>query len=265
MKTTTDRIRQITNLALIPLGIALNYVAVSRQSMEVAARVDEPVLAASGWAFSIWGLIFAGQMAYALYQALPSQTDRELHRKIGWNTALNGLFGGVWTVAFTNGAFTLAWFVMLALLVNLALIELQTRAHREAGATRYFVRFPFALNFGWITVATLLDTAHFFKRVVGYSGEPLTPVIWAHILVATAVLVAILMVWKRQNGAFALAVAWGLVGIAAYRQATVPTLAVFALGSAVLLIGLVSWRLIFRRTETRGPRPTHRRVTAAAH
>ena len=41
----------------------------------------------AGWAFSIWGPLFAGCLAYALFQILPAQTRNSLLARIGWPSA----------------------------------------------------------------------------------------------------------------------------------------------------------------------------------
>src|ERR1035437_9347747 len=60
-----------------------------------SASSQTPVIPA-GYAFSIWGLIFALFVAYAIYQALPKNRENELLRQVGFYTLGAFLFCTVW-------------------------------------------------------------------------------------------------------------------------------------------------------------------------
>lgn len=256
-----DRVRQGANVLFVPAGIALTYADHGR-NVGLVARVNEPLLAAAGWAFAIWGLLFAGQIAYAIYQLLPSQAHRPLHRRVGWFAALNGILGGVWTVAFAHGWSSVAWATMLLLLANLILLSAELREEARKGRDYFLVRLPFALNFGWISVAAILNTAHYFNQVAGYDGAPLA---WAHALVCVAAFLGLFMILVRDEAAFALPVAWGLFGIAAYRYAAFPSLAFFAAGAAITLLSFAAAHALLRRARAGELRAHHPPTGRALH
>lgn len=239
LPTAGDRARQWLNLLVVPL--AVGFVLGDRppqRDVGGVARESEPLLAAAGWAFAVWGLIFAGQLAYATYQFFPSQAVRGLHRRIGWWVAANALGGGLWVLAFTNRYFGLAWLTMLALLVVLAAIDRGLGDEAQRGRDYVLARLPFAINFGWVCVASLLATAQYLGTALDYAPTPLTTVVGSHLVIAGVTGVAALFILARHNHAFGLTVAWGLFGIAAYRASTSPTLAAVAAGSAALLCTL---------------------------
>lgn len=45
----------------------------------------------AGYVFSIWGLIYLGLIAFAIFQALPSQRENPRLRATGWWISLGGL------------------------------------------------------------------------------------------------------------------------------------------------------------------------------
>ena len=57
----------------------------------VAKDYGTPLLAAD-WAFLIWAPIYVGFLGYALYQLLPAQRGREIHRRTGWWLAASAVF-----------------------------------------------------------------------------------------------------------------------------------------------------------------------------
>ena len=52
----------------------------------------------AGWAFSIWGLLYAGSLAYAIYQFLPAQRTNALLARIGWASAGAFLGNALWAL-----------------------------------------------------------------------------------------------------------------------------------------------------------------------
>src|SRR3990172_10285336 len=50
----------------------------------------------AGYVFAIWGLIYIGWIAFAIYQALPSQKESPRLRRLGYSFALSGVFNAAW-------------------------------------------------------------------------------------------------------------------------------------------------------------------------
>ena len=235
-----DLTRQVANALIIPIAIAVSFWP-RRGGHDIGdiARQSEPLLTAAGWAFSIWGLIFAGQLAYAVYQALPSQRANPVLRRVGEFTALACLGGGLWTAFFTAEMFAAAWVTMLLTLGALIAVEVQLGNAARHGRELWLIRLPFALNLGWVSVATILNSAHFFSNSWGWNGEPATPLFWALLMTGVATTLGVVMAVFRRNLAYAAAVAWGLAGIAAEKRFDEPSLSALAAVGAVLLSGLV--------------------------
>lgn len=248
---TRDLTRQLLNLFGIPAAIL--FTVLWRPSVGSVAREREPLLAAAGWAFAIWGLIFVWQVLYAGYQALPSQRARPLMRRIGTLTVLNSLLIVVWTVAFTARQFAVALLTIAAMLGVLALIEVRTISAHSRGE-RWLVRAPFELNFGWVSVATILNATHFLW-VTGIEGGPLRPVVWALVMLLLAGAVGVVMVAVRHARLYSAAVTWALAGIAQYRWLDAPQVAAVATAAAITVaaaIAIDGWQ------QARGPNSTMR-------
>ena len=248
-----DVARQVANLVLVPLGIALNYLpATGGRTAGTVSRAHEPLFAAAGWAFAIWGVLFALQLAYTVYQALPAHRTDDVLRRIGWLTALNGVLAGLWTVAFCREAIALSWLMMLVLLVNLVLVDIRLRDDARHGAALWLVRGAYGANLGWIAVATLLDTSLFLYDVVGWKGAPLGPERWSQIVVGLAAAIACGLVIARGRYAFGLAVAWGLAAVGAYRMGVARGLGLTAWTAATVIVLVVLTRAItcaYRRSN----------------
>lgn len=226
-----DLARQVTNLLGIIAGIALNgFVG---QDVGTTSRRVEPMLSAAGWAFSIWGVIFAWTLAFGIWQALPAQRDNAVLRRIGVLPVVNAIGGGLWVLAFTHQQFLVAVALMLGILGSLIAIEI--RSLGASGAAHWLVRAPFGLNLGWICVATVLNVAQTLHHF-GYNGAPLTPLLWSMLVVVVAGVIGIAVVLRDQQRWTGVAVAWGLMGVFSNQRGVVDALAACALVVAVVVV-----------------------------
>ena len=62
-------------------------------------RDGDTTLEAAGYAFSIWSLIYAGLVSFAIYQALPSTKETPGLRALGWPSAVAMAGCGLWLIA----------------------------------------------------------------------------------------------------------------------------------------------------------------------
>ncbi len=235
-----DLTRQIANAVIIPVAIAVNFwPRPEGQDVGSVSRQTQPLLSAAGWAFAIWGLLFVGQLAYAAYQVLPSQRTNPVMRRVGEFTALACLGEGLWVSLFTSQMFGAAWATMLFILGSLITIEVLLGNAARHGRELWLVRAPFSLMLGWISVATILNSAQFFSNSLGWGGAPATPLFWSLAMTSVAIVLGLVMAAVRRNLFYAAAVAWGLAGIAAEKRADAPSLAALAAVGAVLLTGVI--------------------------
>jgi hypothetical protein len=62
----------------------------------------------ANYAFVIWTPIFVLAFIYAVYQALPSNRENPLLRRIGWFSALAYFSSGIWEIVFPAREFVLS-------------------------------------------------------------------------------------------------------------------------------------------------------------
>lgn len=253
MASARDLVRQITTFAGIAYGIAVNVAFAARVS-DVPSAAGEQPLEAAPYAFAIWGLVFAGEAAYAVYQALPSQRERALHRSVGRWAAINGVAQGLWVSAIVLQRFVVAWSLILVMLGALVAIEVAIGARRHGLGTRdrWLVRGPFAVNLGWVSVALVLSTASVLEGVAGWSGEPVGAVGLGVLAVLALAAIALLMLALRDNAFFGAVALWALVAIAVGSDARAIVFSAVA-GAIVVGVGLfalLAWRRHPRATPT---------------
>lgn len=185
------------------------------ESVGVVARDYATPLLAAGWAFTIWGPIYVGFLAYAVYQLLPSQRGREVHRRTGWWLVASALLNPLWILAFGSRLIPVAELLIVALLVCLATVFGRLSREPASGVLeRVVFRGPLALYTGWVSLATVLGTA----STGVWAGLPGTGALPAIAAVVVLVAATGILVWVVLSGTavagFAAATSWALAGIA---------------------------------------------------
>ncbi|HYD27599.1 hypothetical protein [Brevundimonas sp.] len=241
---------QITR-RLIVLASAVFAVAVgqSQQLMgwgqtpaEFSADSDA-TLRVAGYAFSIWGVIYLGLLAYAVRQVLRQTGESLLIHRFGWPSVAAFLGIGWWVVAaafdWEAATVVLIFASLIALLLPLLHNADAIRALGRTERDRWFVVWPLALLAGWLTVAAPLNL---LTVLTGDGTLPtvLSPTAWAMLAIAVVALVALGVTFRLRMMAYALPIAWGLLGAFVAEQARNAPLAYVALAAAVaVLVGAV--------------------------
>jgi len=230
---------------------------------DAITRLDEanPSLVVPGdYAFTIWTLIFALCLAYAVYQALPSNRTSPLLRRVGPFTA--GAFGlnALWCVLVPAGQFFASLVVLSGIFACLALAFaglVRTARERHLSVTeRWLVALPLGPFFGWITTANTVSLPSGFVQT-GTTGEAVLGSVF--LLLGGALASAVVFSAARANApaafylAYGAAVLWGLIGVVAVQYdrslLTTGAAAISALILALVLLGAL------RGGRTRGTRP----------
>src|SRR5512139_2538622 len=134
-----DTIRQILVILSVLATIIVNFLAVSLplnglNTGEISDRFDVYFVPA-GYVFSIWGLIYIGLIAYAIFQALPSQRENPRLRATGWWVSIGGLANIAWIFLWHYQQFPLTLFAMLVLLASLIITYLRLGTGRTTVVT----------------------------------------------------------------------------------------------------------------------------------
>jgi benzodiazapine receptor len=251
-----DTLRQILVALSILATLAVNVLANALPfnnltTAEISDRFKVYFVPA-GYVFSIWGLIYIGLVAYAVFQALPAQRDNPRLRKVGYFVIIGCLANCVWLFLWHFEQFPLTLVAMLSLLAMLILVYLglETGHTNVSAAETWAVRIPFSIYLGWITVATIAnvtDVLDFWN----WDRFGIQPRDWTLILFAAILVIAGLMSITRRDAAYNLVIVWALVGIAV-KQSAAKSLVLGSLVTAVLVLAVLAYILYSRRSIKTG-------------
>jgi hypothetical protein len=241
-----DVIRQISIVIVLIITIAVNILSNALPfngvtASEISASFDVYFVPA-GYVFSIWGIIYLGLVAYAIYQLLPAQRENPRLRQIGWWFVLSSVANSIWLVLWHYGYNSLSVLAMLTILTSLIMIYLSLGAERQGipPLERWLVHLTFSIYLGWISVATVANITGTLYSL-NWDGFGISPEIWTYIMLAVTTALAGLMAYFRHDIAFLLVLVWAFFGIGV-EQANTPQIASaanLAAGVVALLVLLV--------------------------
>lgn len=223
MSRTT--LRQIANIVAVVGVIAFNFASQAiplngQTNAEIANRFPDLFYFPANYAFSIWGVIYTFLGAFMVYQALPSQRDNPILKRIGFLFFLTSIWNIGWLAAFHYEQFALSMVMMALLLVNLIVIYVRIGAGtREfSWRDRWLIQIPFSLYLGWITAATVVNaafvlTASGVSAPLGIANET-----WAVIMFVVTAIIAGGLIFTRRDVAYGLVIVWALSAIASRYQ-----------------------------------------------
>ncbi len=242
-----DRLRQICVALSILVTIGINGLANALpinglNTGQISDRF-EVYFVPAGYVFSIWGVIYLGLIAFAIFQALPSQRENPRLRASGWWICLGGLANSAWIFLWHYEQFPLTLIAMLILLATLIVTYLRLEIGRTAvpPAETWAARLPFSIYLGWITVATVANVTSLLDYLA-WDGWGIAPEIWMGMLLVVVLAITVLMIVTRRDIAYAAVILWALAGIA-IKHAAVPAVVIptwITFGLVALALGAVS-------------------------
>ena len=230
----------VITLATITINALANILPINGQNTgEISDRFSIYFVPA-GYVFSIWGLIYLGLVAFAIYQALPGQRDNPHVRRIGWAYTVSGLANIAWIFLWHYERFVLTLPAMLVLLAALVFIfvRLWTVRGQLLPADRGAILLPFSIYLGWISVATVANVTQVLY-FLNWGGWGISPEAWAVVMLVIAAAIALVMSWRHAAIAYNAVFVWAYIGIAVKHWDT-PVVGI----SAAVLAGLIAASLL---------------------
>lgn len=216
-----DFIRQIVTLTAIIGAFVVNVVSnvfplnglrIGDISNTLFANV---LIIPANYAFAIWGLIYLGLFALAIYQFLPNQRHDVDLRQTGYFLVIASVAQSIWVYLFLSRLFALSVMAMVLILIPLiaAYLRLGIGKQRVPQMKKWCVHFPVSIYLGWISVATIVNVASWLYSL-GWNGWGLSAELWTAMMLFVAFVIAAVIAIQRRDFAYTGVTIWALVAIA---------------------------------------------------
>lgn len=235
---------QIANIVLFIITLFVNYLSntglLNGNTMGSVSARYENLFTPSGYAFSIWGLIYIALLGFVIYQAwsiFKSVKDDDFVLKVGWWFIISCLANSVWILAWLYEYIGLSVALMMVLLFSLIKIIVNTRMELEEVPVKRLILlwWPFSIYSGWISVALIANIAAWLTKI-GWDGFGLPQMVWAIILIIATGTINLFMTWRRNMREYALVGVWALTAIAFANWDIEKTVSIAALGVGSILL-----------------------------
>lgn len=252
---TQSRTMPIVTVVAVVIAILLSFIGSGvlggtpiNEAAGGALSADATPFAPAGPAFSIWSVIYAGLVGYAIFQTLPAQRASDRQAQLRPWAAFSAMLSSAWIGAIQLELLLVSVTVIIVLLAVLLRIVLILRATTPFSTTDVlFTHGAFGLYLGWVWVATTANIAAWLATL-GFSTFPGWE--WGAVGILAVVTAAGLGLAGFTRGYLApsLAISWGLAWVAVARTegdfASDIIVWAAAIAAVLVLVGTVVLRLV---------------------
>ncbi|MDY0288237.1 MAG: tryptophan-rich sensory protein [Sphaerochaeta sp.] len=257
--TPTSILVTITFVLMVTVNALANILPIAGITTGEVSDSFPNLFAPAGITFSIWGVIYLLLGLYTLYQLglfqKENPTDKALLAQIGSIFAFSSLINSVWIFCWHYQLILFSLVLMLFILLSLVVIHLTLRKTAMTGKEWFFIRLPFSIYFGWITVATIANVTALLVTM-GWSGWGLSEAAWTSTLIIIGTLIGITTAIQGRDIPYVATLIWAFAGIlikhtseAAFNNAY-PTVIATVIGALVVLTATLVLILFMKRKTT---------------
>jgi hypothetical protein len=205
---------RLLSLATFAFMLVMNVLATTlplngQATNEISDSYDT-LFAPIGFTFAIWGVIYLLLGVYVVVQLVAD--NAVIRATTPWFIAGN-LLNGLWIVAWHYEVLWLAAVIIVGLLGTLIRISQFTTAERTTLGSTFAIRVPFAVYFGWVTVATVANISALLVQAGFAGGLWLSAETWTVVILVVAVAIGATTALVNSSPTYALVLVWAFWGI----------------------------------------------------
>jgi hypothetical protein len=171
----------------------------------------------AGITFSIWSVIYLLLLVFVIWQVVVVFKKSENARivdAIGPWFIVSSLANCSWILAWHYVLPALSLFIMIVLLISLIKIYLiLDSTSKDIPKNQQYFTYPiFSIYLGWLTVATIANTAAVLVYY-RWQGAPLTEATWTIIMISVAIAMGLYFSLFKKDIFYSMVIVWALYGI----------------------------------------------------
>lgn len=207
----------ITYIAMVVVNALANIIPINGQNTGEVSDSYPNLFAPAGYTFSIWGLIYLLLGAYTLYQLgffgnKNNHMIDSLLNKIGFYFSVSSIANVFWIFAWHYDFIGVSLSLMIIILISLIIINRILKQEEIKTREKLFIRLPFSVYFGWITVATIANVTTWLVSI-NWNGFGISEVAWTVIVLLVGIIIGILTLLDNNDVNYGLVIIWAYVGI----------------------------------------------------
>lgn len=206
----------ISFLTMIIVNALANTIPINDLTTGEISALYENLFTPAPITFSIWGLIYILLAIYTIYQLKylrkRSSGNKELLCKIGVFFTLSSLANASWIFAWHYLKIPLSLVIMIVMLICLIIISGEINRYKLSSKENFFIKLPFSIYFGWITIATIANVTTLLVSI-NWNGFGLPEQIWTIIVIIIGLIIGGITTIKNNSISYGLVIIWAYIGI----------------------------------------------------
>lgn len=207
----------VTYLLMVTMNALANILPINGLNTGQISDSFENLFAPAGITFSIWGVIYLMLLLYVIYQFgfFQDKSDpykEELFRTIGIYFAISSVLNTFWILAWHYLFIEVSLVLIIGVLICLIFINQHTKSANIGLKDKFFIRLPFSIYFGWLTVATIANVTTLLVKL-GWNGFGVGEDIWTIIILVVGLIIAVLTILKNRDFFYGAVIIWAYIGI----------------------------------------------------
>ncbi len=203
----------ITFIGMVVVNALANILPINGINTGEISDSYPNLFAPAGVAFSIWGLIYLLLLIYVIYQFIPKSPEKEkLITKINIYFIISSITNSAWIFSWHYKIIGLSVILMLIILFSLIKISKITNEKILPLKDKLFLKIPFGIYFGWITIATIANITTFLVSL-NWKNFIFPDETWMIIILLVGMVIASITTIKEKNLAYGLVPVWAYLGI----------------------------------------------------
>ncbi len=218
--TSISIIVLFTYLAMVIVNGLANALPINGMNTGAISDSYPNLFAPAGITFIVWGVIYfllAGHTAYqlGLSRKKGEEVKTALLTEVGTLFAISSLANVGWIFSWHYKVIPLSMLFMLVILVCLALITIRINKEKLTANEKVFIRLPFSVYFGWITVATIANATVLLVSLLGSNVNLLgiSEVAWTIAILLIGLAIGAYTTFKNRDIPYGLVIVWAYIGI----------------------------------------------------
>lgn len=172
------------------------------------------LFAPAGVTFAIWGIIYLLLTGFVVYQLglFNGTHTKAIVKLIGGYFIISSLANTAWIFSWQYKFIPLSMILMIVILVCLIKINGKINSIELTSKEKLFVKLPFSVYFGWITVATIANATTLLVSF-GWHGGGLSEQILTIVVLLVGLIISMATTLKNKDVPYGIVIFWAYLGI----------------------------------------------------
>jgi len=207
----------LTFLVMVTVNVLANIIPINGQTTGQVSDAYPNLFAPAGFTFAIWGLIYITLAGYVLFQlgifqSCENKTKAVLLDNVGLFFSISSIANAAWIFAWHYHKIPLSVLLMIVILVCLIVINQMINKEQLSCGEKIWLKLPFSIYFGWITVATIANVTTLLVSLE-WDGFGLSQAAWTVIVLIIGAVIGITTILTNKDFVYGLVIIWAYTGI----------------------------------------------------